>query len=159
MLICRGLCPVATCFALQQSLSVMAGCLGNNMLHQQWECTSVGADCIGNGGHPSPTELHHSGFSCARSETLQLEHLESPFFLSHCAGPNAVSLESPGLAHCPRLVQSDGYANLPSQVSDCQLNRAIKILLEMQHPLTLCALTGSCNPELVLQCHHKLLTL
>ena len=95
-----------------------AGCISNGSV------TSVGADCLGNGGHPSPTKLHHPGFSCARSEILHPEHLESLFCLSHCAGPNAISLKSPGLAHCPSPVQSDGYANLPSQVSDCQLNRA-----------------------------------
>ena len=39
-------------------------------------------------------------------------------------GPNAISLESPCLAHCPSPVQSDGYANLPSEVSDCRFNRA-----------------------------------
>ena len=92
--------------------SAMAGCISNGSV------TSVGADC------PSPTELHHPGFSCACTETLHPEHLESPFCLSHCSGPNAVSLKSPGLAHCPSPVQSDGYANLPSQVSDCWLNRA-----------------------------------
>ena len=80
--LCRKLCPAATCFALQQSLSVMAGCLGNNMLHQQWECTSVGADCLGNGRRPSPTELHHPGFSCACSETLNPERFKSLFCLS-----------------------------------------------------------------------------
>ena len=102
----------------------MVGCLGNSRLCHQWECTSVGAGCLGNGGRPSHTELHHPWFSCARSETLHHERLESPFCLSHCAGPNTVSLESPGLAHCPSLIQSEGYANLPSQVSDCQFNRA-----------------------------------
>ena len=120
---CCNLCSASKGYALHQSLSVVAGCLSNGRLHQQWACTSVGADCLGNGGRPSPTEVLHPGFSCAHSKTLHLERLESPFCLSHCAGPNAVSLESPGLAHCPSLVESDGYANLPSQVSDCRFNR------------------------------------
>ena len=59
----------------------MAGCLGNGRLHQQWECTSVGMECIGNGRCPSPTERHHPGFSCARSETLNPECFESLFCL------------------------------------------------------------------------------
>ena len=104
---CCGLCPAAMGYTLRQSLSVVAGCLRNGRLCQQWECTSVGVDCLGNGGRFSPTELHHPGFSCAHSETLHPEHLESPFCLSHCAGPNVISLKSPGLAHCPSLVQSD----------------------------------------------------
>ena len=54
---CCGLCPVATDYALWWSLSVVPGCLSNGRLRQQWACTSVGADCPGNGGRPSPTEL------------------------------------------------------------------------------------------------------
>ena len=100
---------------------VVAGCLGNGRLHQQWACTSVGVDYLGNGGYPSPTELHRTGFSCALREPLHRERLKSPFCLSHCATPNAVSLESPGLAHCPSPIQSQVQ---PSQVSDCQFNRA-----------------------------------
>ena len=42
--------------ALRQSLSVVAGCLGNGWLRQQWACISVGVGCLGNGGRPSPTE-------------------------------------------------------------------------------------------------------
>ena len=60
----------------------MAGCLGNSRLCQQWECTSVGADCLDNGERPSPTELHHPGFSCGRSEILHPERFELPFCLS-----------------------------------------------------------------------------
>ena len=118
---CCGLCPAATGYALRQSLSVLAGFFGNGRLLQQWACTSVGADCLGNGGRPSPTVLHRPGFSCALREPLYLEPLESPFCLSHCATPNTVSLESPGLAHCPSPVQSQVQ---PSQVSDCRFNRA-----------------------------------
>ena len=80
--LCRGLCPAATGFALRRSLSVMSGCLDNGRLRQQRECTSVGADCFGNGGRPSLTELHRPEFSCARSETLYPERFESPFCLS-----------------------------------------------------------------------------
>ena len=113
--------PAATGYALRRSLSVVAGCLGNGRLRQQWVCTSVGADCLHNGGLPSPTELHHPGFSCALREPLHLERLELLFCLTHCATPNAVSLESPGLAHCPSPIQSHVQ---PSQVSDCRFNRA-----------------------------------
>ena len=60
----------------------MVGCLGNGRLRQQWECTSVGADCLSNGRRPSLTELHHPGFSCAHSETLNPKRFESPFCLS-----------------------------------------------------------------------------
>ena len=118
---CCSLCPAATGYALWRSLSVVAGCLGNGRLCQQWACTSVGADCLSNGRRPSPTELHHPGFFCARREPLHPEYLESPFCLSHCTTPNTVSLEFPGLAHCPSPVQSQVQ---PSQVSDWQFNRA-----------------------------------
>ena len=58
---CCGLRPAATGYALRWSLSVVAGCLGNGWLRQQWACTSVGAVCLGNGGRPSPTELRPHG--------------------------------------------------------------------------------------------------
>ena len=118
---CCCLQPAAMGYALWRSLSVVVGCLGNGSLCQQWACTSVGVNCLGNDGRPSPTELHHPGFSCALREPLHPERLESPFCLSHCATPNTVSLESPGLAHCPSPVQSQVQ---PSQVSDCKFNRA-----------------------------------
>ena len=121
LLFCCGLRPAATGYALRWSLSVVSGCLGNGRLHQQWVCTSVGADCLSNGGRPSPTELHHTGFSCALREPLHRERLESPFCLSLCTMPNALFLESPGLAHCPSRIQSQVQ---PSQVSDCRFNRA-----------------------------------
>ena len=60
---CSGLRPAAMGYALQQSLSVVPGCLSNGRLRQQWACTSVGADCLGNGGCPFPTELHFKGTS------------------------------------------------------------------------------------------------
>ena len=72
---CCGLRPAAMGYALQRSLTVVAGCLGNGRLcqqwacisvgagclgngrmHQQWACISVGASCLGNGRWPSPTE-------------------------------------------------------------------------------------------------------
>ena len=79
---CSRLRPAASGSALWRSLSVMAGCLGSSRLHQQWEYTSVGVDCLGNGGRPSPTKLHRPGFSCACSETLHPEHFELLFCLS-----------------------------------------------------------------------------
>ena len=117
---CCGLCPAATGYALWWSLSVVAGCLSNGRLRQQWACTSVG-HCLGNGRCPSPTELHYPGFRCALTEPLHRDHLKSLFYLSYCATPNAVSLESPGLGHCPSPIQSQVQ---PSQVSDCRFNRA-----------------------------------
>ena len=35
--------------ALRRSLSVVAGCLGNGRLRQQWACISVGTGCLDNG--------------------------------------------------------------------------------------------------------------
>ena len=95
----------------------MVGCVSNGRLHQQWECTSVGAECLGNDGRLSPKELHRPGFSCACTRSVW----NRCYLLSHCATPNAVSLESPGLAHCPSSVQSQVQ---PSQVSDSWFNRA-----------------------------------
>ena len=125
--LCFSSAVSATGCALRQSLSVVAGCLGNGRLRQQWACISVGAGCLGNswlrqqwacisvglgclgnGGHPSPTEHLRDG--------LHGERLESPFCLSHCATPNAVSLQSPGLAHCPSPVKSK-FSPLKSQVA------------------------------------------
>ena len=70
LLFCCGLCHT-----LRWSLSVVAGCLGNSRLRQQWACISVGTGCLGtgwlrqqwacisvgadglgNGGRPSPSE-------------------------------------------------------------------------------------------------------
>ena len=75
---CCGLRPAATGSTLRQSLSVMVGCLGNGRLRQQWECTSVGADCLSNGGCPSHTELRHPELSCVLRETLNPGCMESP---------------------------------------------------------------------------------
>ena len=60
---CCPLRPVATGSALRRSLSLVPGCLGNGRLRQQWACTSVGADCLGNGGRPSRMELRFKGTS------------------------------------------------------------------------------------------------
>ena len=63
----RSLSVVAGCLGngrLHQQwacISVGTGCLGNSWLRQQWVCISVGAGCLGNGGRPSPTE--HLGLS------------------------------------------------------------------------------------------------
>ena len=111
---CCSLRPAATGYTLQRSLSVVPGCLGNGRLRQQWACTSVGVDCLGNGGSPSPMELRFQGTSPPGAFGIAV-------FLSHYATPNAVSLESPGLAHCPSPVQSQVQ---PSQVSGCRFNRA-----------------------------------
>ena len=53
---CHGLRPAVESLCCTR-------CLGNSRLHQQWACTSVGADCLANGGHPSPTELRFQGTS------------------------------------------------------------------------------------------------
>ena len=72
---CSSAAVSAMGYALQRSLSVVAGCLSNGRLRQQWACISVGAGCLSNcrlhqqwvcvsvgagvlgiGGHPSPTE-------------------------------------------------------------------------------------------------------
>ena len=55
-------------------ISVGTGCLGNGWLCQQWACISVGVGCLGSGGRPSPTE--HLGLSARDS-------LKSRFCSSH----------------------------------------------------------------------------
>ena len=70
--------PCCHGYTLLRSLSVVGGCLGNGRLRQQWACTSVGADCLGNGGRFSPTELHHPGFSCARIRSVWNCHFVCP---------------------------------------------------------------------------------
>ena len=95
--------------ALRRSLFVVACCLSNGKLHQQWACISVGMGCLGNGGCPSPTE--HLRPSARDS-------LKSRFCSSHWVFQ---SLQSPGLAYRPSLVQSQVQ---PSQVSGCRFNRA-----------------------------------
>ena len=54
-------------------------------------------------------------------DRLPRDCLKSQFCSSHWATPNALSLQSPGLAPCPSLVQSQVQ---PSQVSGCRFNRA-----------------------------------
>ena len=97
---------------LRWSLSVVAGCLGNGRLCQQWACISVGAGCLGNGGRPSPTE--HLRPSARGSFEIAVLFVPLGY-------PNSLSLQSPGLAHCPSLVQSQVQ---PSQVSGCRFNRS-----------------------------------
>ena len=55
------------------------------------------------------------------SDRLHRDRLRSRSCSSHWASPNALSLQSPGRAHCPSLTQSQAQ---PSQVSGCRLNRA-----------------------------------
>ena len=93
-------------------ISVGTGCLGNGWLRQQWACISVGAGCLGSGGCPFPTEC--LGPSARNS-------LKSRFCSSHWANPNALFLQSPGLAHSPSLAQSQVQ---PSHVSGCRFNGA-----------------------------------
>ena len=57
----------------------MAGCLGNGRLHQQWQTTSIGVECLGNGRRPSPSELGHPGFSYGCHETLNPKHFQLLF--------------------------------------------------------------------------------
>ena len=58
----RSLFVVACCLGngrLRQQwacISVGTGCLGNGWLHQQWACISVEVGCLLSGGRPSPTE-------------------------------------------------------------------------------------------------------
>ena len=99
-------------------------------------------DCLGNGGRPSPMELHHPGFSCAHWEPLHPEHLESPFCLFHCVTPKAVFLESPGLAHCPSPIQSQVQ---PSQVSDCRFKAHLTSALCAEHCVAPLCYSASCQ--------------
>ena len=59
LLFCRGLRH-----ALRQSLSVVAGCLSNGSLHQQWVCISVGTGCLGNGWLPQQWACISVGAGC-----------------------------------------------------------------------------------------------
>ena len=55
------------------------------------------------------------------SDCLHRDRLKSRSCSSHWATPDALSLQSPGRAHCPSLAQSQVQ---PSHVSGCQFNRA-----------------------------------
>ena len=59
----------------------MADSLCYDRLRRQWQSTSVGVECLVNGGCPSPTELHCPGFSCACRETLNPERFQLLGFL------------------------------------------------------------------------------
>ena len=69
---CRLFCGLR--HALRQSLFIVACCLSNGRLRQQWACISVGAGCLRSGGRPSPTE---------RLGPSARDSLKSRFFSSH----------------------------------------------------------------------------
>ena len=48
-------------------ISVGTGCLGNGWLHQKWACISVGAGCLGNGWLPQQWACISVGTGCLRS--------------------------------------------------------------------------------------------
>ena len=117
--------------ALRQSLSVVAGCLGNGRLRQQWPFISVGTGCLSNGWLCRQLACISLGVGCLSNGGLPsfTERLGPParlclklqFCSFHWATPNALCLQFPGLTPCPNLVQSQVQ---PSQVSGCQFNRA-----------------------------------
>ena len=84
----------------------MAGCISSGHVSQLGQVASVMVD------DPPPQSV---------SDHLDGDHLKSQFCSSHWASPNALSLLSPGLAHCPSLIQSQVQ---PSQVPGCWFNRA-----------------------------------
>ena len=84
----------------------MAGCLSSGPVSQLVRVASVMVDA------PPPQSV---------SDRLHGDRLKSRSCSSHWASPNALSLQSPGRAHCPSLTQSQVQ---PSQVSGCRLNRA-----------------------------------
>ena len=84
----------------------MAGCLSSGHVSQLVRVASVMVDA------PPPQSV---------SDRLHGDRLKSRSCSSHWASPNALSLQSPGRAHCPSLAQSQVQ---PSQVSGCRLNRA-----------------------------------
>ena len=137
---CRLCCSAAvsaTCYALRRSLSVVAGCLGNGRLHQQWPCISVGMGCLGNGwlrqqwacisvgvgclgnvGRPSPTEhLRLSAWGA-----FEITVLFVPLGYPKCsvpaipwAGPlsKSRSVSSPALSSLRLLVQQGTRTSAP----------------------------------------------
>ena len=113
---CCSLCPVATGYTLQHSLSAVPGCLGNGRLHQQWACTSVGADCLGNGRRPSPMELHFKKTSSPGVFGIL-------FCLSHCATPNALSWAGSLFKSCS--VSSSALSGLRLPVQQGTRNSAL----------------------------------
>ena len=86
--------------------SATAGCVSNGRVSQLRRVASVMVDA------PPP----HSFSGRLHGDCLKLR-----FCSSHWATLNALSLQSPGLAHCPRLAQSQVQ---PSHVSGCWFNRA-----------------------------------
>ena len=84
----------------------MAGCISSGLISQLGWVASVMVDA------PTPQSISgHLHGAC----------LKSQFCSSHWATPNALSLQSPGRAHCPSLAQSQVQ---PSHVSGCQFNGA-----------------------------------
>ena len=69
---CRLCCGIH--HTLRRSLFIVACCLSNSRLRQQWACISVGVGCLGSGGRPSPTE---------RLGPSARDSLKSRFYLSH----------------------------------------------------------------------------
>ena len=84
----------------------MAGCVGSGLVSQLGWVASVIVDA------PPPQSV---------SDLPPGDRLKSQFCSSHWATLNALSLQSPGLAPCPSLVQSQVQ---PSQVSGRRFNRA-----------------------------------
>ena len=109
----RSLFVVACCLGnsrLRQQwacISVGTGCLGKGWLRQQWACISVGAGCLGSGGRPSPTE--YLGPSARDS-------LKSRFCSSHWVPQTLCSCNPLG---CPTVQVSFSLMSSPlkSQVS------------------------------------------
>ena len=120
----RSLSVVAGCLGngwLRQQwacISVGTGCLGNGWLRQQWACISVGAGCLDNGGRPSPTEhLRPSAWGLFEIAVLFL-----PLGHPRCSVPEipwagslskSCSVSSPALSHLRLLVQQGTWTSTP----------------------------------------------
>ena len=120
----RSLSLVAGCLGngrLRQQwacISVGTGCLGNGWLHQQWACISVGAGCLGNGGCPSPTErLRPSARGLFEIAVLfvSLGHLKRSVPEIPWAGPlsKSHSVSSPALSCLWLPVQQGTWTSAP----------------------------------------------
>ena len=62
---CRLCCGLR--HALRRSLFVVACCLSNGRLHQQWACTSIGTGCLSNGWLRQQWVSISVGAGCLRS--------------------------------------------------------------------------------------------
>ncbi|KAL0621028.1 hypothetical protein AAY473_009355, partial [Plecturocebus cupreus] len=116
------------------------------------------------GKHPLPTELGLPGFSCACCETLSPQCFQLLFSLWGWDQPSATK-------RAPSLVYSTLRSTVPGPGQNSHAGQkshagdlwgssagnlrlcATKIRLKLRRPLTLCVLTGSYNPELLLICH------